>query len=41
MASNTEGSMLRMKLLGTSFIASRKSLQEGDIGVKSSCGEAG
>lgn len=41
MTSSTEGSMFQMKLLGTSFTASRNSLQEGDIDDKSSCGEAG
>lgn len=39
MVSSTEGSMLQMKLLGTIFIASRDSLQEGYRDAKSSCGE--
>lgn len=47
-SSSTEGSVLQMELLGTSFTASRmrskalwNSLQEGDIDAKSSCGETG
>lgn len=40
-ASSTEGSMLQMKLLGTSFTASRSNLQECDRDAECSRGETG
>lgn len=39
MASSTEGSVLPMKLLGTSSTARRNPWQEGDRDAKGSCGE--
>lgn len=39
MASSTEGSVLQVKLLGTSSTARRNPWQEGDRDAKSSCGE--